>query len=82
MAENIPLQSMGKHMYFPTQLLKYYLKFSRIELQKQKKFGVKKTNKMKRKIIKRIGIGLLAVLLIVFVGAKIKRVSPLAWGHK
>lgn len=37
---------------------------------------------MKRKVIKRIGFGLILLLAIVFVGAKIKRVTPLAWGHK
>lgn len=37
---------------------------------------------MKKKIIKKIGIGIFVLLIIAFVGAKIKRVSPLAWGHK
>lgn len=37
---------------------------------------------MKRKIVKRTGIGLLLLLLTLFAGATIKRVRPLAWGHK
>lgn len=37
---------------------------------------------MKKKIIKRIGFGLLILVAIAFVGAKIKRVTPLVWGHK
>ena len=37
---------------------------------------------MRSKIVKRILIGIGALLIIVFVGAKIKRVTPLAWGHK
>lgn len=37
---------------------------------------------MKKKVIKRIGFGLLLLVAIAFIGAKIKRVTPLAWGHK
>jgi len=41
-----------------------------------------KTLKMKKRTIKKIGIGLLVLVIIVLAGAKIKRVSPLGWGHK
>lgn len=37
---------------------------------------------MKNKAVRIIGIGLLTILVLIFVGAKIKRVSPLAWGHQ
>ena len=37
---------------------------------------------MRKKIIKRIGFGLLILIAIVFIGAKVKRVTPLSWGHK
>lgn len=37
---------------------------------------------MKKKIFKRIGIVLLVIIAIVFVFAKAKRITPLAWGHK
>ncbi|MEO9804235.1 MAG: YHS domain-containing (seleno)protein [Reichenbachiella sp.] len=37
---------------------------------------------MKNKGVKIIAIVLSAILIIVFVGAKIKRVNPLAWGHE
>ena len=37
---------------------------------------------MNKKIFKRIGIVLLVLLAIVFVFAKVKRITPLSWGHK
>lgn len=37
---------------------------------------------MIKKILKRIGIVLLVLIGIVFIFAKVKRVTPLAWGHK
>lgn len=37
---------------------------------------------MKSKIAKRILIGVGALLVVMFVSAKIKRVTPLPWGHK
>lgn len=37
---------------------------------------------MKKKIFKRTGIALLVLIAIGFVFAKVKRVTPLAWGHK
>jgi len=37
---------------------------------------------MKRKILKWIGIGMLILIGIAFVLAKVKRVAPLAWGHQ
>ena len=37
---------------------------------------------MKKKTLKRIGIALLVLIGLVFVFAKVKRITPLAWGHK
>jgi YHS domain-containing protein len=37
---------------------------------------------MKKKILKRTGIILLVLIGIVFVFVKVKRITPLAWGHK
>lgn len=37
---------------------------------------------MKKKTLKRIGIVLVVLIGIVFVFTKVKRITPLAWGHK
>ena len=37
---------------------------------------------MKKKILKRIGIVMLVLIGIGFVFAKVKRITPLSWGHK
>ena len=44
--------------------------------------NVLKKRKMKKKVFKGIGIVLLVLIGIGFVFAKVKRVTPLKWGHK
>ncbi len=70
---------IGKPTFFQTLLPSFYSNYCLTESKKQIQTGI--TNKMKKRT-KIILISLLAIITMVFTFAKVKRVSPLSWGHK